>query len=141
MSDLAGDRFAIELSAFIRRYIDARLAELGVVSRAQTPRALRIAAGLSVSEVADRAGVSIGYISQLENGRLKNIGSRNKAGLARIAEIIGVSASEYRQACLNGRGANDDALGRTASANRRGHATSGCGVDQTTRTEDARASV
>jgi transcriptional regulator with XRE-family HTH domain len=141
MRDEAADRLAIELSAFMRRYIDARLAELGVVSRAQTPRALRIAAGLSVSEVADRAGVSIGYISQLENGRLKNIGSRNKAGLARIAEIVGVSASEYRQACLNWRGANDDALGHAASANRRGHAASGCGVDPDACAKDAGARV
>lgn len=88
------------LTQLVEQIVDARLRELGVTTTQADARSIRIRKGLSLTELSDRAGVSSGYVSMLERGRVKNIGSRNSQCIKRIADVLGVSAEEYRSALL-----------------------------------------
>lgn len=56
-------------------------------------RALRLAAGLSQKEVAERLGVSRQWYSLIDSGRLRP----TEEMAAKIADIFGISADEILQ--------------------------------------------
>lgn len=58
-------------------------------------RQLRDEAGLTQGQLASSSGVSQGYLSQLENGEVKN---PSAAVLLRIAQAIGVEADDLFEA-------------------------------------------
>jgi transcriptional regulator with XRE-family HTH domain len=90
------------LTDLVRQVIREEIAKLGLTKPVVTARTMRLLKGLSVEELAHRAGVSAALIGKYENGQVKNIGSKNPGGLARIAEALGKSTEEYVQAIING---------------------------------------
>ncbi len=103
------------LTMMVERIVDDRLRKLGLMVSQDTARDIRIKRGMSITELADLAGVSTGYISDLENGHIKHIGSRKKGGLERIAEQLNVSGEEYRAALLRSATCQRDVKGAAMS--------------------------
>lgn len=85
--------------AMVRNEVQAELKRMGV--SALTRRQMRQSKGMSITTLAKRAQVEPGYISMLELGKIKNIGSRDAGGLVRIAEWLGVSTGEYVRAGID----------------------------------------
>lgn len=83
------------LEHLIDARVEAKLRAMGITTPRVNRRALRIGKGYSLSNLAQRAQVSAGYVSMLESGQVRNMGSRNQAGLARICEALGVTVAEY----------------------------------------------
>jgi len=83
------------LQAFIESIVDARLRAAGATAATPDPRALRIAKGLSIVELAQRAGISHPALSRIESGRTRR---PSAATLDAIARALGCSEQTYRSA-------------------------------------------
>lgn len=91
------------LMAGLDAYIDARFEMLLKRRRLGEPeltaREIRIKAGLTIRQLADKSGVAGGPISFIENGKTKNPYPET---LRRLANALGVPEHVYRLAAARG---------------------------------------
>lgn len=92
----------VGLEQFIRSVVASELKRMGVGERTPSRADLRRAAGfLSMQDCETAAQMPRGTLSQIESGRVRNLGSRNRATLDRLCAALNVSVEEYCRARID----------------------------------------
>lgn len=74
-----------------------RCIRLSVSSHANPVASLRVQKNLNQHQLAEAAGVSSGYVSALESGRIDSPGRRNQEAFNKIAAALDCDPGELRR--------------------------------------------
>lgn len=91
-----------ELEEIIRRIVREELRLSTLIAKAATPELMRLKAGYTTIELADKAGVSQMTVSRIENGQVRHLRPHTLQKLAKVlgddylaaAEAIRISKGE-----------------------------------------------